>query len=94
MTYFISFNINGIRARPHQLEALTRLAQGQLPDVIGLQETKVHDEAFPLADIERLGYHVEYFGQNRIMAWLFCQKLRLNLFKKAFWGRMQKHKGD
>ena len=36
---FISFNINGLRARPHQLEAI--IAQHN-PDVIGLQETKVH----------------------------------------------------
>tara|TARA_Y100001949_G_scaffold165025_1_gene160398 strand:- start:24 stop:839 length:816 start_codon:yes stop_codon:yes gene_type:complete len=61
MTKLISFNINGIRARQHQLEAI----RDQLdPDVMGLQETKVHDEQFPLADIEGLGYHVEYFGQK------------------------------
>jgi exodeoxyribonuclease-3 len=57
----VSFNINGVRARPHQLEAL----RDQLaPDIIGLQETKVHDEQFPLESIESLGYHVEYFGQK------------------------------
>jgi exodeoxyribonuclease-3 len=57
----ISFNINGIRARLHQLEALIQKHQ---PDVIGLQETKVHDEQFPLADVEALGYHVIYHGQK------------------------------
>ena len=41
---FISFNINGLRARPHQLEAIIERYQ---PDVIGLQEIKVADEAFP-----------------------------------------------
>ena len=61
MPKIISFNINGVRARPHQLEAI----RDQLdPDVIGLQETKVHDEQFPLSDVEGLGYHVEYFGQK------------------------------
>ncbi|MBN9931425.1 endonuclease/exonuclease/phosphatase family protein, partial [Pantoea agglomerans] len=40
-----SFNINGLRARPHQLQALVEQHQ---PDVIGLQETKVHDDMFPL----------------------------------------------
>ena len=35
---FISFNINGLRARPHQLEAIIEKYQ---PDVIGLQEIKV-----------------------------------------------------
>lgn len=58
---FVSFNINGLRARPHQLkEVVTRHA----PDVIGLQETKVDDPMFPLADVESLGYHVHYHGQK------------------------------
>ena len=43
MTTFVSFNINGLRARPHQLVAV-RDTLGA--DVIGLQETKVHDDAF------------------------------------------------
>lgn len=61
MTCIVSFNINGVRARPHQLEAI----RDQLgADIIGLQETKVHDEQFPLTDTEALGYHVEYFGQK------------------------------
>ncbi len=61
MATLVSFNINGIRARQHQLEAI----RDQLaPDVLGLQETKVHDEQFPLGDVEGLGYHVEYFGQK------------------------------
>ena len=55
----VSFNINGLRARLHQLQALIDTHQ---PDVIGLQETKVHDEAFPLADVEAMGYKVHYHG--------------------------------
>lgn len=61
MARFISFNINGIRARPHQLEAIKEQLN---PVVMGLQETKVHDDQFPLADIEAMGWHVEYFGQK------------------------------
>ncbi|MCP1340195.1 exodeoxyribonuclease III [Idiomarina sp. M1R2S28] len=57
----ISFNINGIRARLHQLQALIDKHQ---PDVIGLQETKVHDDQFPLKDVEAMGYHVIYHGQK------------------------------
>ena len=41
----ISFNINGLRARLHQLQAIIDKHQ---PDIIGLQEIKVHDEVFPL----------------------------------------------
>ncbi|WP_299495395.1 exodeoxyribonuclease III [uncultured Shewanella sp.] len=55
----VSFNINGLRARLHQLQALIDTHQ---PDIIGLQETKVHDEAFPLADVEAMGYHVHFHG--------------------------------
>lgn len=57
----ISFNINGIRARLHQL---SELIDSQQPDVIGLQETKVDDSAFPLAAVEELGYQVYFHGQK------------------------------
>jgi exodeoxyribonuclease-3 len=56
-----SFNINGIRARPHQLEALkTRLD----PDVLGLQECKVADTEFPLEMVEGMGYRTRFHGQK------------------------------
>lgn len=57
----VSFNVNGIRARLHQLK---QLVDEYAPDVIGLQETKVHDEQFPLAEVEAMGYHVTYHGQK------------------------------
>ena len=57
----ISFNINSIRARPHQLIHLRDTLD---PDVIGLQETKVNDPDFPLDVIEEIGYHPEYWGQK------------------------------
>lgn len=60
-TKIISFNINGIRARLHQLQALIDKHQ---PDIIGLQEIKVHDDQFPLAAVEAMGYHVNFFGQK------------------------------
>lgn len=58
---FVSFNINGLRARPHQLAAIVEKHQ---PDVIGLQETKVHDDMFPLEEVAVLGYNVFYHGQK------------------------------
>ena len=58
---FISFNINGLRARPHQLEAIIDKHQ---PDVIGLQEIKVADEDFPWDLVNHLGYHVFHHGQK------------------------------
>ncbi len=57
----VSFNINGIRARLHQLEALRERLD---PDVVALQETKVQDEEFPLAAVQALGYHACWHGQK------------------------------
>ncbi len=57
----VSFNINGLRARLHQLQALIDKHQ---PDVIGLQEIKVHDEAFPIEAVEAMGYKVYHHGQK------------------------------
>lgn len=57
----VSFNINSLRARIPQLEAII---QRHNPDVIGLQETKVHDDQFPINELAHLGYHLSYFGQK------------------------------
>ena len=57
----ISFNINSVRARPHQLEFIR---DNLKPDIIGLQETKVHDDEFPKELINDIGYHCEFWGQK------------------------------
>ncbi|MCE0492838.1 exodeoxyribonuclease III [Vibrio salinus] len=57
----ISFNINGLRARLHQLQAII---DKHNPDIIGLQEIKVHDEAFPIDAVEAMGYNVYFHGQK------------------------------
>ena len=57
----ISFNTNSIRIRQHQLQAL--IAKHQ-PDIIGIQETKVTDEVFPIEMIRALGYEAVYHGQK------------------------------
>ena len=57
----VSFNTNSIRTRLHQLEAVI---DRHAPAVIGIQETKVTDEEFPIADIEALGYQAIFFGQK------------------------------
>lgn len=58
---FISFNINGLRAHLHQLLAIIEQHQ---PDVIGLQETKVHDDMFPINEISHYNYNIFYYGQK------------------------------
>ena len=83
MACFVSFNINGIRARQHQLEAVRATID---PDVMGLQETKVHDEQFPLSDVESLGYHVEYFGQKAHYGVALVSKVAPIFVQKGFPG--------
>ncbi|MBK1647062.1 exodeoxyribonuclease III [Rhabdochromatium marinum] len=61
MTVLVSFNINGIRARPHQLEAIRARLD---PDIIGVQESKVADEQFPHEMIAALGYQSACHGQK------------------------------
>lgn len=57
----ISFNTNSIRIRLHQLAETIAIHD---PDIIGIQETKVTDEEFPVQEIRQLGYHCEYTGQK------------------------------
>lgn len=57
----MSFNINGLRARPHQLKQIIEQHQ---PDVLGLQEIKVDDSQFPYEIVEDLGMHVFHHGQK------------------------------
>jgi exodeoxyribonuclease-3 len=57
----VSFNINGIRARLHQLAAVRERLD---PDVIALQETKVQDDEFPIDAVRDLGYHACWHGQK------------------------------
>ncbi|MGL4733873.1 MAG: exodeoxyribonuclease III [Enterovibrio sp.] len=77
----ISFNINGLRARLHQLDALIRAHQ---PDIIGLQEIKVHDDQFPLQSILDLGYHAYFHGQKAHYGVAFLTKNPLVNVQKGF----------
>jgi len=77
----ISFNINGIRARLHQLQALIDSHQ---PDVIGLQETKAHDDVFPVADVEAMGYKVHYHGGKAHYGVAMLSKLEPVKVQKGF----------
>ena len=61
MIRIISFNINGLRARPHQLEVLKIKYD---PDIIAIQEIKVSDEDFPIHIPEELGYQYFNYGQK------------------------------
>ncbi|WP_334028794.1 exodeoxyribonuclease III [Alteromonas sp. P256] len=77
----VSFNINGIRARLHQLQALIDAHQ---PDVIGLQEIKVHDEQFPVKAVEEMGYEVFFHGQKSHYGVAFLAKKSPTAVIKGF----------
>ena len=57
----VSFNVNSIRTRLHQLQAVVEKYQ---PDFIGLQETKVSDPDFPESAIRDMGYELAFHGQK------------------------------
>ncbi len=60
-TRLVCFNVNGIRARSAQLK---HVLEKHKPDIVGIQETKVDDEAFPIDEISDLGYYSSFFGQK------------------------------
>jgi exodeoxyribonuclease-3 len=56
-----SYNINGINSRLH---VLLRWLEEFAPDVVGLQELKCTDDAFPREAMEALGYSAIWHGQR------------------------------
>lgn len=56
-----SWNVNSLRVRlPQMLEWLA----ANPVDVLGIQETKLTDDLFPLAQLQDVGYHVRASGQK------------------------------
>lgn len=56
-----TFNCNSIRIR---LPAILSWLESHSPDVLGLQETKVRDEEFPLEAFRKAGWHAVYRGEK------------------------------
>lgn len=56
-----TWNVNSLKVRlPHVMEWLTQ----EQPDVLCLQELKMEDRVFPVAEIESLGYRAVFNGQK------------------------------
>lgn len=56
-----SWNVNSLKVRlPHVLDWL----KSEKPDLLGLQETKMTNENFPVDEIQNAGYQVIYSGQK------------------------------
>lgn len=61
MLKIASWNVNSIRVR---LPQLLDWLNAQQPDIFAVQETKVPDTAFPIAEIQAVGYHTLFSGQK------------------------------
>lgn len=56
-----TWNVNSLKVRlPHVIEWVGQ----QQPDVLCLQELKMEDKAFPLAEVGSAGYHAVFSGQK------------------------------
>lgn len=55
-----SWNVNSLKVR---LDQVLDWVNANRPDVIGLQETKLTDEKFPVEAIQQAGYHAAFTGQ-------------------------------
>ena len=56
-----TWNVNGLRAR---LDFVLHWLRARQPDVVGLQELKLTNEEFPVAELEAAGYHTACHGQK------------------------------
>jgi exodeoxyribonuclease III len=77
----VSFNVNSVRMRMHQLQQLT---DTHAPDFIGLQETKVNDDQFPIDDIKAMGYDVVFHGQKTHYGVALLSKHKIIESQKGF----------
>lgn len=76
-----SWNVNSLRVRlPH---LITWLAQEQ-PDVVALQEIKLEDKNFPIAEIEAAGYRAIFSGQKTYNGVALLSKQPLDKVEAAF----------
>jgi exodeoxyribonuclease-3 len=55
-----TWNVNSLRVRLDHVRDWLTSAE---PDVLGLQETKLTDDKFPIGDFEELGYQCAFSGQ-------------------------------
>jgi exodeoxyribonuclease-3 len=56
-----TYNVNSIRRR---IDIVTAWLNEHQPDILCLQETKVQDEQFPVAEIRAAGYHATFRGMK------------------------------
>ena len=79
-----TWNVNSVRSH---MEVVARFVAEEAPDLLCLQETKVADEQFPLAELRRMGFaHQAIFGQKAYHGVaVFSAKLPLERIEKRRW---------
>jgi exodeoxyribonuclease-3 len=79
----VTWNINSLRLR---MDSLRRLVQQESPDVVCLQEIKVDDPLFPMADVKGLGFpHVLHHGMKGYNGVAILSKLPLQTRAPRNW---------
>ena len=79
----VSFNVNSLRKRLESGQFQAMIAKHK-PDIVGLQETKVRDEEFPLSAIEALGYECVFFGEQIHYGVALLSKQRMEKVYRGF----------
>ena len=75
-----SWNVNSLRVRlPHVLAWL----EAQRPDVLGLQETKVTDDAFPAEALAEAGYESLFAGQKTYNGVALLTREAFEIYERA-----------
>jgi exodeoxyribonuclease-3 len=79
----ITWNINSLRIR---LQLLKRVCETLNPDIVCLQETKVPDDLFPIADIEDIGFtHIFFSGMKSYNGVAILSKIPLEAAQTKTW---------
>jgi exodeoxyribonuclease-3 len=81
---FATWNVNSVKAR---LPRLLQWLADSAPDVLCLQETKVADDAFPAAEVSKLGYEVAHHGQGRWNGVALLSRVGLTDVRRGFPGQ-------
>ena len=85
-----SWNVNSLRVRLPQV--LSWLQETNV-DILGIQETKVEDDSFPINEIKEAGFFCEYIGQKTYNGVTTISKiLQMSLWKVDKWERTRPKK--
>lgn len=76
-----TFNANSIRSR---LNIIIDWLNENSPEVLCVQETKVQDKDFPVAELARAGYNVVFCGQKSYNGVAILSKLPIENFRVGF----------